>query len=178
MESSYSFVFFLQRERGQVAYIMLDINSPLGQEALAGEREAVELFLRHYPVYRYVSTPKALPASVDGFLEREGVVQAVVEVKVRSMTRDKLREYGDEWLLTADKVERGRLVSAELCIPFVGFLYLLPERRLLTLAITDQEGRYMFDYHVRETYTKKTCNGGDALRFNAYLPVGTAREYH
>ena len=156
----------------------LDIKTPKGRKSLADEREAIDKFEGLNPGYWFLETPKLEPAVVDGVFYKEGVLNSVVEVKVRNMTHKTLKEdYDDEWLVTADKIERGRRLSQELRIPFVGFLYLLPERRLFTLSITDKAGEYRFEFRTEETKTQKCCNGGEAVRLNAFLPMKTAKEH-
>ena len=156
--------------------MVLDSTTPRGLDALAAEREAIALFERVNSGYCYAETPKSEPAEVDGVIYKDGVLVAAVECKVRSLTRQRLHDLGDEWLVTADKVERGRVLSKALGVPFVGFLFLLPERRLFTLRITDGRGNYIIKYDVRETMTRATINGGKAVRANAYLPMTTAIE--
>jgi len=154
----------------------LDINTPKGKKSLEGEREAIEKFEKGNPGYHYAETPKDEPASIDGIIHREGVIRAIVEVKVRNMTRQKLTSYADKWLITASKVERGKQISKHLRVPFMGFLYLIPERRLFILPVTDSQGEYLFQFQTKESHTQKTCNGGVVVRLNAYLPMDSARE--
>ena len=156
----------------------MDINTKRGQSSLNYERDAIEKFSLIQPEYRFIETPKDRPAAVDGVFMKGGVLHSVLEVKVRNMTRAKLRNsFDDTWLVTMDKVEAGRVLSRLLRIPFVGMLYLLPEERLLTLRITDEKGLWALDFDTKETVTQKCINGGEATRLNAFLPLATAREH-
>ena len=154
----------------------MDILTKRGKSSLQYEREAIEKFSLIPPEYRFIETPKERPAAADGVVMKDGVLHSVVEVKVRNVTRDRMRlTFRDNWLVTMEKVEKGRTLSALLGIPFVGMLYLLPEKRLLTLMITDDKGEWAFDFEIRETTTQKCINGGEAVRLNAFLPLATAR---
>ena len=156
----------------------MDIETKRGQKSLEYEREAIEKVSRSHPEYRFIETPKKMPAAVDGVFMKGGELNSVVEVKVRNMTRKQLlMHFHDKWLVTMEKVEKGRTLSALLGIPFVGMLYLLPEKRLLTLMITDDKGEWAFDFETRETTTQKCINGGEAVRLNAFLPLATAKEH-
>ena len=157
---------------------MMDINTKRGQSSLNYERDAIDKFSLFHPEYRLIETPKDRPAAVDGVFMKGGVLHSVLEVKVRNMTRAKLRDsFDDTWLVTMDKVEAGRVLSRLLRIPFVGMLYLLPEERLLTLRITDEKGGWALDFDTKETVTEKCINGGEATRLNDFLPLATAREH-
>ena len=156
----------------------MDINTKRGQSSLNYERDAIEKFSLIHPEYRFIETPKDRPAAVDGVFMKGGVLHSALEVKVRDVTRERMRiTFRDTWLVTMDKVEAGRVLSRLLRIPFVGMLYLLPEKRLLTLMITDDKGEWAFDFETRETTTQKCINGGQAVRLNAFLPLATAREH-
>ena len=156
----------------------MDVMTKRGQASLDYEREAIEKFCLIHPEYRFIETPKERPAAADGVFMKHGVLHSGVEVKVRDVTRERMRiTFDDTWLVTMDKVEAGRVLSRLLRIPFVGMLYLLPEKRLLTLMITDDKGEWAFDFETRETTTQKCINGGKAVRLNAFLPLATAREH-
>jgi len=158
----------------------LDINTPRGQSALAYERECIELFCKLYPDYRFLETDKRQPAAIDGFfyLHKEQWVDCAVEVKTRDMTTEQLIcDYGNEWLLTYDKVLRGQQLSELICCPFIGMLYLIPEKKILTIRITDNKGAFLLDFDARETKTAATINGGEAVRMNAFIPMEKAKEH-
>lgn len=156
---------------------MMDVMTKRGQSSLEYERRAIEKFSLAHPDQRYIETPKHRPAEVDGVFMRQGALSAVAEVKTRNLTREKLRnEYDDKWLVTADKVDAGRTVSRLLRVPFVGLLYLIPDDLLLVLTITDSTGHWAFDFERRKTITKRTINGGEVERMNAFLPLRTAKE--
>ena len=163
----------MNKEKGDV----MDIETKRGRSSLEYERIAIEKFSLAYPDQRFIDTPKHRPAAVDGVFMKQGALSAVTEIKTRILTREKLRnEFEDKWLITADKVDAGRTLSRLLRIPFVGLLYLIPDETLLVLRVTDSTGQWSFEFERRKTITKRTINGGEAERLNAFLPLATAKE--
>lgn len=114
----------------------MDILTPKGQETLAQERAAISLFLQSFPGFEFIETPKDTPADIDGIITKNGVMISGVEVKCRNMTADDLvNKYKNQWLITADKLDRGVNVCERLGIDFRGFLYLVPHNMLLIVPI-------------------------------------------
>ena len=158
----------------------LAIETPRGQKSLEYERECIGTFCNLHPEYRFLETNKHAPAAIDGimYLHKENVMCAAVEVKCRNMTHKQLfDDYGGTWLVAHSKVEKGKSVSELLSIPFIGMLYLIPDKIILTLRITDSKGNYIVDFNVRETKTKATINGGSMKQPNAFLPMEGAKEH-
>ena len=154
----------------------MDVMTKRGKSSLEYERRAIEKFSLAHPDQRFIETPKRRPAEVDGVFMRQGELSAVAEVKTRNLTREKLRtRYNDEWLVTAAKVNAGRMASRLLRVPFVGLLYLIPDDLLLVLTITDSTGHWVFEFDRRKTITKRTINGGEVERLNAFLPLLNAK---
>ena len=149
----------------------LDINTPRGQRTLADEQKVVE-WLRSKNV-DYVQTPKDLPAKVDAVLAKDGYIFAVVETKCRyNLTLNKFqRQFGNEWLITEAKIVDGEQVAAGLCVPFMGFLYLVDDDVLLVVNLSTAKRR------TEETATQRTVNGGSVIRLNAYVTMDTAKVY-
>ena len=65
----------------------------------------------------------------------------------------------------------GKNLSKMLCVPFIGFLYLIKDKIVMYWKITDSKGEFEFDFEIKKTKTRKTINGGEAIRTNAYLPT-------
>ena len=155
---------------------MLDVNTPKGQESLKHELRAVELWNYHYQDFTYVHTPKDGPALVDAVIvDNQAQVVAVVEQKSRNMTLEQLQKWDYEWLITFDKIEGGRYVANSLGVPYIGFLYLIPDDLLITLKISDKNGQWTCDYRLDTTETQETTNGGLITRLNAYIKVDKAQ---
>jgi hypothetical protein len=155
---------------------MLDVNTPKGQESLQHELRAIELWNHHYQDFTYVHTPKDGPAIVDAVIvDNQAQVVAVVEQKSRNMTLEQLQKWDYEWLITFDKIEGGRYVGNCLGVPYIGFLYLIPDDLLITQKISDKNGQWTCDYRLDTTETQETTNGGLITRLNAYIKVDKAQ---
>lgn len=154
----------------------LDINTPRGQMTLADELAAIELFQSVYPNSTYIKTAKDDHAIIDGLIEKSGTIIAIVETKCRyNLTSDDFaRKFGSQWLVTFDKVEGGRHLSDALLVPFWGFLYLVADRVLLAKKLYDHKAGWLTSFEVRKTETQANCNGGSAIRDNAYLNMKNA----
>jgi hypothetical protein len=158
----------------------LDILTPKGQETVAQLERAVSLWHGHRTNRMYVATPADEPASVDAVLaDAEGVVRAVVETKCRSnISLEGFRTtFKNEWLVTMDKLTRACRVSEMLCVPLVGFLYLVDEDVLLVQKLTDSKGQFCVPFRCDNTVTQKTVNGGEIVRANAYIDMSKCRVY-
>jgi len=156
----------------------LAIETPRGQKSLEYERECTSLFCELHPNYKFLETDKHSPAAIDGilYLHSESVMTAAVEIKCRNVTSQQLfGDYGGEWLVSNDKMEKGRAVSYFLSVPFVGMLYLIPEKTIMTIPLTDRSGNYIVDFDVRETRTNATINGGSTVKANAFIPMEKAK---
>lgn len=153
----------------------LDIATPRGQATLGHEERAVEIFMRHHPEYIYAETPKNKPGAVDALLIEGQLVRAVVEQKSRDMTLDTLQAWNYEWLVTADKIRIAADIARSLCVPFLGFLYLIPEDALLVKRIANADGTLVAGIREEFRETQATVNGGKAFRKNAMIDMSGAR---
>ena len=154
----------------------MDILTTKGQATLKDEQRAADIFKKHFPTYQYLETPKDMPAVVDALLyERE--LMAVVETKCRyDMDYDKFcHAYNCEWLVTFDKINKGAKLAASLGVCLVGFLYIVPSDYLLVQKLSDTDGNFIVDIHLRETETQRTINGGLITRTNAFINMKGAR---
>lgn len=155
----------------------MDILTPKGIRTRKQETRAVEIWQRFYPRLVYAETPKHLPAKVDALLVEGPFLRAVVETKCREMTLEQLRgQYDDEWLITASKVWKAQELARSLCLPLVGFLYLVKSDSLLVVQITDESGDLIIENRLAWTTTQKTVNGGQARRQNLFLKMSSATQ--
>ena len=129
------------------------------------------------PGVSVVQTPKSKPADVDGLIFRAGEVIAMYEAKCRDMTRDQLSRFGGEWLVTFEKLQRGADLARAMCVPLVGYLYLVPDKTVLSVRITNDQGQFLPKIRLERTETKECCNGGQIVRTNAYIDVSQARAF-
>lgn len=156
----------------------LDINTPNGQAALVQERRLIQSAVAVMPDVCVAETKKKLPASVDGVLFSKGEIVGVYESKVRALTLDQLRtQFNDEWLVTYEKICEGAQAARLLRVPYFGFLYLTLDNVGLGLRIADEAGQFLPRIRLERTVTQRTCNGGKALRTNAYIDVSRAQPF-
>ena len=154
----------------------MDILTPKGLETLAQEKEAISLFLQSFPGFEFIETPKDTPADIDGFITKNGAIISGVEVKCRNMTVDVLdTKYKYQWLVTADKLDRGVSVCERLGTDFRGFLYLVPDKMLFIVPIFSYQAGWLIEPEYEMTKTQATVNGGIAERLNAYVDVSKAK---
>jgi hypothetical protein len=154
----------------------MDINTPRGQEFLAHEMRAKELFEANYR-HRYIKTGTSSPAVIDAVMvspDYQSVV-AVIETKARDVSLAKLElNYGYEWLVTASKIDRCVAIAKAMSVPFCGFLYLIPDDLLLVKSLW-HDGVWMVNVRREETTTPASCNGGEADRINAFIDMSGAK---
>ena len=150
--------------------------SERGRATLRQEQRATRLLEAAYPGVRYLPTPKHAPAIVDAVLERDGELVAVAETKCRELTREQLRRFRDEWLITWAKVDAARGLAQAFGVPLLGLLYLVPDDTLLVVRVANADGTLARAVRIEATVTQATVNGGTATRNNAYIAVTGCRE--
>lgn len=155
----------------------LDINTERGQKSLRYEERATWLFEHNFKQLRYANTPKTGAAAVDAVVLSGNDVVGVVEQKSRNMTLEQLINWNYEWLVTAEKIEAGRTAGRLLGVPFMGFLYLIPDDLLLITQISDSKGIFTTPIRNEVTTTQKTINGGSIERENSFIDMTDARVY-
>src|ERR1044072_1022776 len=153
----------------------LDILTEKGQKTLLEENLVIEK-LKDKWKNQIINTDKNDCAAIDNILVRNDTTVAICEIKCRQMTRKQLTSFGNTWLITHQKIKEGAQVSRLLRVPFIGVLYLVPDDIVLYWKITDKDGKYLFDFDVRNTETQRTVNGGLIVRENAYLHTKHAKQ--
>lgn len=112
--------------------------------------------------------------------EKNGILTAtgVAEIKCREfigstpITRNSL---SGGYLISYHKLTYGASASELFGIPYFVIVNLIPEKYILIWKLAEN-GDFLFEFPVRESQTKKNCNGGVAVRLNAYLPLEKAYE--
>lgn len=154
----------------------LDIATPKGQISLQQEQSMLAIIETGHPGFRAIQTHKDKPADVDGFIVHGQSIMAVFESKCRDMTREQLAKFGNEWLVTFEKLQKGALIARALCVPLVGYLFLVPDKKVLSVRLTDERGNYLPKIRIERTETQATTNGGEIVRTNAYIDMSSAKE--
>jgi hypothetical protein len=152
----------------------LNILTPKGQVAAREEQEMLDSLRVTFPDSMFVNTPKNDPAKVDGFTIKEHQITSCFESKCRRMTRQQLSQYKDEWLVTYEKIMHGVHLSQNLCVPFYGFLYLVPDATILIVKIADATGQLLPRIRLERTETPRNINGGKVVRTNAFIDMSQA----
>ena len=152
----------------------LDANTEKGQNYVNHSRAGIHLIPQPF-----VETAQDKAGDIDGFFLKQDrkTIVAAVEIKAREMTEAELKRFGNEWLVTFEKIQKGALIAKSLCVPFYGVLYLIPDQKTYLVKLTDEHGNIVAPMRLEVTETKATCNGGTALRTNAYVSVEGAKVY-
>jgi len=155
----------------------MDILTKKGEQTVKDEYIAYQLFQSNYPHYNIVSTPKDKPSDFDGLLIRDKRIVSVIETKCRyDCDLNKFKtDYNSEWLVTFDKILKIKGIADSMRVSVVGFLYLVPSRVLLVKTLIDR-GTFLTDMGIRTTKTKRSVNGGKAVRTNAFIDMRFAKE--
>ena len=146
----------------------LDINTERGQISLSDERIMHEHIKKCWGV-GIVETDKYVDPPLDGLLTLDNTIVGIFESKCRYNVDLKTLKIWNGWLITFDKLEKGKIVSQILKVPFYGFLYLVPDNKFFYWKITNHDGEYVASFDIDITPTKANTNGGSAIRPNAYL---------
>lgn len=154
----------------------LDIATNKGQESATQEINMIQVIGDLYPKFQFITTDKSKPADVDGVLIHDGQIKAVVESKCRNASLDDLRgSFKNEWLVTYEKLTKGCALAKSLCVPFVGFLYLIKSESILSVQISDEHGVFLPSIRIDRTKTQATINGGLVVRANAFIHMANAK---
>jgi len=148
----------------------MDILTPKGQKSLEQERKLLASFCAAMKC-SVIETDKNQPAQIDGFIVCDGALCGIFESKCRKANVSQMHRWGDEWILTYQKLLDGAEISRRLCTPFYGIVYLLDEPLGIIIQLTDHEGKILPKVRVEETATQATINGGTAVRANAYIDI-------
>lgn len=157
---------------------MLDCETPLGKEFMNEQYKTQSILeARGYTI---VNTPSAdhnsdifLAKEVDGRLTLYGIAEIKSRKKAGDvvLNRDYVEKHG--YLVTYDKIKYGAQISSFYKVPFFLIVNLLLDNRILVWQLTDKYGNKTIEYKIADTKTQKTCNGGEIVRRNAYLPLDT-----
>lgn len=115
-------------------------------------------------------------APIDALWVRMGQCVGCSEHKVRRTSREEIRQMGDTYLITEQKLLDGAQAGSLLGVPFYVVALLMPDAMAYVWQITNAMGEPQVAWEARETKTQATCEGGEALRVNAYLPFAQAVE--
>lgn len=159
-----------------VAPSRLDVLTPRGMEANLTAHRVAEAAAARWGL-GWSPTPEGRPALVDGAFTKAGRLYALAECKVRSDSRAEIRKWGDTYLITYEKLYKGKELAAGLALPLVLVVYLRPDEMVHVWKVSTPDGRWAVPYDARETTTRATVNGGTATRLNAFLPFTASSSF-
>jgi hypothetical protein len=157
----------------------MDILTEKGQKTLIDEKVAIEIFLKNVSGYGIIETNKSKPSDFDFILTKDNETFAVAETKCRyDCDIHKFNsEYKSHWLITFDKLIKLKAICDSMKVDAIGFLYIVKSKSLLVKTII-HNGDFVIDFNVKNTYTKKSINGGNTLRTNAYIDMTNAKIFY
>lgn len=154
----------------------LDVLTERGQQSVTDE-QTMASYWEKATGWTYVHTPKDSDAAVDAILlNKDSQLAGVAETKCRDMNLVMLETAFDyEWLVTFQKLTDCAKTAGLLRVPLFMFLYLTVSGEILVIKAADEQGRITVPLRIDWTETQATCNGGQAERLNAYIPMKTAK---
>lgn len=146
----------------------LDCETPVGREYIR---------LQDRCVRGVAQTWEALPvmarvpdAPVDCLFYISDTVIRVAEIKCRNLSLHRLMSYGS-YLITAEKLAVGIRLARELGSDFWVVVWLIESGEVLGWRVYSPYMPLRVFWRERQTKTQRTCNGGEIVRLNAYLPI-------
>ena len=103
----------------------LDIKTDKGKDSLLHERIMLKRIKKSWGV-NLIETDKDTDAKCDGVVAKNDRLIAIYESKCRDMNYMQLCKWGS-WLVTNQKILDCQIMSKMLRVPFIGFLYLIPD---------------------------------------------------
>ncbi len=151
----------------------MDITSSKGKKTVEEEKFMLSKF-KEYWKCETIHTPIDKGSACDGFFVRNNETKALFESKCRHLTLDELEDFGT-WMITHEKILKCQTVSRLLCIPFYGLLYLVDDNLIMYWKITDDQGRFLFEFKNEIRPTQYCVNGGEKLDDVALIPVSEGK---
>jgi hypothetical protein len=153
----------------------LDINTPRGQESVQEEQDMLSILKSAYSS-QFFHTPITRAALIDGFIVKNDELIAIYESKCRSESASDFKtKYNNEWLISHHKINSGASLSKALAVPFWGFLYLVPDRKVIAFQLTDDKGNYIKPMRIERRKTSKCCNGGTMIDTCVFININNGK---
>jgi len=153
----------------------LDINTPRGQESVQEELEMLDIMRYAHKDYQFIHTPITKAALIDGMIIRDGELVGIYESKCRRSTLKQFKnEFSSEWMVSFHKLQAGSQLAKALCVPFIGFLYLVPDKMVARIKLTDDNGNFLPSIFIGRKQTSKCCNGGTMMDNCGFISLDSA----
>jgi hypothetical protein len=155
--------------------VSLDINTPRGQESVHEELEMLDIMKAVHKKYQFIQTPITKAALIDGMVIMDGKLVAIYESKCRRNTLKEFKnDFSSEWMVSFHKLQAGSQLAKALCVPFYGFLYLVPDKMVARIRITDEKGNFLPSILIGRKQTSKCCNGGTMMDTCGFISLDSA----
>lgn len=158
---------------------MLNSQTPVGQIFMLHQRDTQHILeARGYKFIEMSRENSSHDVFIVKNIEGRDVCTGIAEIKCRMFIGNTLisrKSLKNGYLISYDKLTYGASASELFGIPYFVIVNLIPEKYILIWKLAEN-GDFLFDFPVRESQTKKNCNGGVAVRLNAYLPLEKAYE--
>lgn len=118
--------------------------------------------------YEYTMTKHFAP--LDGVLIKDNKIDRIIEVKVRWMSLEELKQRGS-YLISMDKIQHGRAASRAFKVPFYILLYLVDSDNIVSIKMTRDDGEFISPFTTEVTRTKENIYGGSVERLNAFVSL-------
>jgi len=156
---------------------VLDCETPLGRQFIE-EQYRVQRKLQERGYIVFNSAGKSNHSDVFLCKEEDGwpTLVGIAEIKCRKsaagqqINRQYLIDNGG-YLITYSKLKYGAMVSGIHMVPFFVIVSLIDEGVILVWQITNRTGSFLEEIMHRITTTRKTVNGGEIQRTNAFLQM-------
>lgn len=148
--------------------MILDCNTSTGRKFIAYQHECLAVFCKNKNIH-CITTNDTMSADIDAIFYRDSVL-AVGECKTRNLTLMQLKKFGS-YLVSYSKIEKLMVVSKALQCYGLLLVYLIPDSKIVWCKVCDKDGKLLVHLERRTTATQATCNGGTAVRENAYIPI-------
>ena len=158
-----------------------DSLSPKGEQSFVNAEKAIAIWHDHFPSWQILQTrkpePPRSPAIADGVIVENGIIRGIIEIKSRSFDLYALQnKFKNEVIITHDKLIKCQQIAQALDVPFILFIYLVPDEALVWKPIwrPESEEHWNTEITIKYTETQKSVNGGTIMRHNTFVNMTSA----
>jgi len=159
----------------------MDIYSRRGQIAAKIAADTVkDLNQKYKGKAEFLLFSDDVPAPFDGMIKKEGRLRVAFEIRTRNceILNGKIDYHGkakyNTLLITKKKIDTCVDITKQLHLSFC--LVIKFKNKVLNWNISDEKGKWLIKPEVKKTETRKTINGGKAVRENYFLKLTDAYE--
>jgi hypothetical protein len=147
----------------------LDCNTEKGRFWIQAQNQAASRFAEFFNM-RLVYTSDTTAADIDCLFFKNDTIKAIAEIKSRDIDRAYLEKV-KTYLITKEKLEKGVRLARALVVPYLLIVNCVKDNSLVWWKIANSEGEFCVSMNLQRTVSQNNCNGGEANRYNAYIPI-------